>query len=461
MSKPFGGLLLLCLLCAPSVWADPVDDYVTAQMREQHIPGLSVAIVRDGRIVKAQGYGLANVELNAPATPETVYHLASLTKQFTAAAVLLLAQDGKIGLDDKIGRYLEPTPANWREVTVRQLLGHTSGIKDYLNEMQSATRSGTSPEEIVAGLGQMPLNFTPGSHSYYSNTGYLVLGMIVQKVSGKSYDAFLAERIFKPLGMSATRRNSLEEIVPHRAAGYLWVNGKLVNSPFLDPTLYDNADAGLVSTVLDLARWDVALYGDSLLKASTRERMWAPVKLADGSTRPYAFGWNLDEVNGHRLVTHAGNRDDTSTSIVRYLDDKLTVIVLANLGRANADRIARHLAGLYVPALLPGTEKSAEDREPRVTDLVKSVLLKVQDGTIDPAPFTPDMWKGFHPQATSYLQHLLGSAGPFQSITLLSRQEQGESRLYRYRAVFGSTRLIFDVTLTPKDKISEMGVSPE
>ncbi len=285
--------------------------------------------------------------------------------------------------------------------------------------------------------------------------------MIIQKVGGKSYDAFLAERIFKPLGMSATRRNSLEEIIPHRADGYLWVNGKLINSPFLDPTLYDNADAGLVSTVLDLARWDAALDTDTPLTAASRTQMWEPMRLADGSTRPYGFGWNPEDMNGHRLVTHGGNRDDASTAIVRSLDDKLTVIVLANLGRANADRIARHLAGLYVPALMPGSEKSAADQEPRVTGLVKAVLLEIQAGTIDSAPFTPEMWKGFYPQVTSYLQHLLSSAGPFRSITLLTRQEQGESRAYRYRAVFGDTSLLFDVTLTPGDRISEMGVAPE
>lgn len=261
--------------------------------------------------------------------------------------------------------------------------------------------------------------------------------------------------------MSATRRNSFEDIIPHRAAGYVWANGKLSNSPFLDPTLYDNADDGLLSTVLDLARWDAALYGDRILSASSRAQMWAPVKLADGSTRPYAFGWNLDEVNGHRLVTHSGNRLDTATTIVRYLDDKLTVIVLANLSGANTERIARHLAGLYVPALLPSAERAAADQEPRVTDLIKGVLLKLQDGTIDPAPFTQEMWNGLYPQAASYLRHLLSTSGPFNSITLLARREQGESRLYRYRAVFGDASLLVDCTLTREGKISEMGVSPE
>jgi CubicO group peptidase (beta-lactamase class C family) len=207
----FGASALAC--------SDAIDDYVAAEMRQQHIPGLSLALIKSGRVVRAQGYGVASLELNTPAAPGTVYHLASLTKQFTAAAIMLLVQDDKVGLDDPIGRHLESTPPGWRDVTVRQLLLHTSGIKDYLNELHGSTCNGTSPEEIVAYVGGLPLNFAPGSASFYSNTGYLVLGMIVQRASGKSYDEFLEERVFGPLGMKSTRRNDPAAIVPNRAAG--------------------------------------------------------------------------------------------------------------------------------------------------------------------------------------------------------------------------------------------------
>jgi D-alanyl-D-alanine carboxypeptidase len=211
-----------------------------------------------------QGYGLSNVEESTPATPQTVYHLASLTKQFMGTAIVLLAQDGKLALDDQISRYLDKTPAKWRGITIRQLLTYTSGIKDYLNEMGSATCNGTTPAEIISHLGEMSLNFAPGTAYAYSNTGYLVLDLIVQKVAGEPYDQFLAERIFRPLGITETRRNSLSEIIPYRASGYVWTDGKRRNSPFVEPTLYDNADDGLVSSVVDLARWDAALDTDSL-----------------------------------------------------------------------------------------------------------------------------------------------------------------------------------------------------
>jgi D-alanyl-D-alanine carboxypeptidase len=443
---------------SPGVRADEVDDYIRSEMREQHIPGLSIAIVRSGRVVKAQGYGLASVELNAPATADTVYPLASITKPFTAEAVLLLAQEGKLGLDDKIGRYVEKTPAAWREVTVRQLLTHTSGIKDHLNEMHGKTCNGTSPEEIASYIGTLPLNFAPGTQWMYSNTGYLLLQIVLQKVSGKPFDAFLAERVFGPLGMRATRRNSLDDVIANRAAGYLWEGGRLRNSPFLEPTLYDNADAGLLSSVLDLARWDAALDedgGKSILKASSREQMWAPVKLVNGSTYPYGLGWHLEDVHGHRLVYHDGNRQDGSSVMARYVDDKLTVIVLTNLGNAATTRIARHLAGLLVPALA-AADRPIADPEPEVTARIKAVLLAIQNGTIDAAPFTPEMWKGFYPAGVQGFRQALQSFGAFKSIALLARETKGDARTYRYQVTFGETAMIIDFTLTKEGRISEL-----
>lgn len=455
-------LLLLVFFGASLIArADQVDDYITAQMREQHIPGLSLAVIRDGRIVKMQGYGLANVEEQTPATPQTVYHLASLTKQFMGAAIVLLAQDGKLGLDDPISRYLEKTPARWSEITIRQLLTHTSGIKDYLNEMQSVTCNGTNPAEIISHLGEMPLNFAPGTAYAYSNTGYLVLDLIVQKVASETYDQFLGERIFRPLGMTETRRNSLSEIIPYRASGYVWTDGKLRNSPFVEPTLYDNGDDGLVSSVVDLARWDAALDTDNLLKADSQKQMYAPVSFPDGSNSGYGLGWSLGTVNGHRLVYHSGGRPDTSTFIARFLDDHLTIIVLTNKSGAGPSRIARHLAGLYNPALTPAFDKPIRDTEPQVTEMIKAVLLKIQSGAIDSAPFTEKMWHDINPNVLSYLNNFFKSYGAFKSIMLLAREEKGAERVYHYEAIFGDTNLTIDFNLTKEGKISEMGVAVE
>jgi CubicO group peptidase (beta-lactamase class C family) len=274
-------------------------------------------------------------------------------------------------------------------------------------------------------------------------------------LSGKPFDAFLAERVFTPLGMTATRRNSPGDIIPNRAQGYVWDHDRLRNSPFLEPTLYDNADAGLLSSVLDLARWDAALYGDRILNAASREQMWTPVKLASGATYPYGLGWHLDEVKGHRLADHDGNRLDGSTMIARYLDDKLTVIVLTNRSQASLSTIARHVAGLLSPALRLAQQPIA-DTEPPVTALVQRVLLKIQDGTIGPEPFTPEAWKELNPLGIQGFQQALRSFGPFRSLSLLAREAKGNARSYRYQAVFGETSLAIDVTLTPDDRISAL-----
>ena len=453
---------LVPLGVARSAWADAVDDTIHAEMRDQHIPGLSLAVVRGGKVVKAQGYGLANVELNAPATADTVYRLASVTKPIVATAVLLLARDGKLGLDDRIGRYLEKTPEAWREITIRQLLTHTSGLKDHLNELHGTTSNGTTPEEILSRMGTLPLNFAPGTSWLYSNTGYLALQVILKKVSGQSFDEFLAARELAPLGMKATRRNSPDDLIPNRAAGYVWdaEAGRLRNSPFLEPTLYDNADAGLVSTVLDLARWDAALGGTAFLTAPERAALVAPVKLASGATYPYGLGWHLETQNsdgktGHRLAYHDGNRLDGATAMLRYLDDGLTVIVLTNRGNANATKIAREVAGLYVPALAE-VARPAADTEPKVTAMIKTVLLKIQDGTIGPEPFTPEMWKGFYPAGAKAFQGALKSFGPFRSLALLSREAKGDVRSYRYRAIFGEASLVIDCALAPDGRIREI-----
>lgn len=345
-------VVLFLLSFAVAVHADKIDDYIQKQMQWQHIPGLSLAVVKDGKIVKAKGYGLANIELKAPATPETVYQLASVTKQFTATAIMLLVQDGKIGLDDKIGQYVDKTPDSWKEITIRHLLTHTSGIKDYLNELRENSRQDTTPEKIIGLVTGLPLNFAPGEKWSYSNTGYVLLAMIVHKVSGKPYDLFLGERVFKPLGMNSTRRSSLDDVIPHRAGGYVWNGSRWQNSIYLNPTLWDNGDGGMLSTVLDLAKWDAALYGESVLKDSTKQQMWTAVKLTAGKDFNYGFGWGLDKVRGHRLISHSGGRPGTSTNFSRYVEDKLSVIMLTNTG-ANIPRLCAGIARFYLPDLLP------------------------------------------------------------------------------------------------------------
>src|SRR5579862_8164798 len=315
----------LSLVAARVVWAGQeldgrVDTVVGADMREQQIPGLELAVLRNGKLVKAKGYGLANVELDVAVKPETVFQTGSVGKQFAATAVMMLVEEGKVGLDDKLSKYLAGTPAAWKDVTVRNLLTHTSGIADYTDAENVKAgglinlRGDYTEEELYQKLVQLPLNFETGTKWKYSNTGYVLLGLVIHKVTGNFYGDFLQERIFQPLGMSATRIISEADIVPNRASGYELVKGKIKNQEWVSATLNTTADGALYTNVVDLGKWDAALYTEKLLKRGSFEQMWTPVKLKDGKTYPYGFGWFLGEANGHRLIEHDGAWQDRKST---------------------------------------------------------------------------------------------------------------------------------------------------
>jgi CubicO group peptidase (beta-lactamase class C family) len=362
MTKPWLGAALLMTLSlsqlaakaeGPSDLANRVDACVAAELRAQRIPGLSLAVVKDGQVVLAKGYGLANVELDVPATAETVYEIGSMTKQFTATAVMMLVEEGKLGLDERIATRLAGIPNAWKEVTVRHLLTHTSGIMSYtaLPDFGRLTITPATMAEVVKATGRFPLAFRPGEHWEYSNTGYYLLGRIVEKASGLAYGEFVSQRIFEPLGMTSTRFNDPETLVKHRAAGYSLDRGRLRNAAYVDMSWPDAAGA-IVSTVPDLAKWDAALGTDRLLKPSSWQQMWTPATLTSGKKHPYGFGWDLAPTNGHRTIAHGGAIPGFLTFMARYPDDHLTVIVLTNADHSAPSQIVQQVAGLYVPALL-------------------------------------------------------------------------------------------------------------
>jgi D-alanyl-D-alanine carboxypeptidase len=459
----------LLLMGTITAHADKVDDDIKRQMQLRHIPGLSLAVIKDGKHVKAKGYGFANLELHVPATPETVYQLGSLTKQFTATAIMLLVQDGKLALEDKISAYLDGTPGTWKEITLRHLLTHTSGIPDYLTDAAIQSLQNTTPEKIVQSVTERPLDFVPGAKHSYSNTNFVLLASIVQKVSGKPYDTFLTERVFRPLGMTTTRRNSPNDLIPNRAAGYSWSDSRLQNSACLDPTLWDNGDGGLLSTVLDMAKWDAALTGDQVLTAASKQQMWTPVRLNDGKTYPYGFGWAVDEIQGHRRISHNGDRPGTSTNISRYVDDKLTVIVLANEDSDNVWEIADRVAGLYVPALGQPVYKPIPDSEPQMTARVRAIMDRFAQNEVDANLKSLDLFqvlyfvKGFLATGSGWqaLSDSISVLGPVRSLVLVERKDDGEVRSYRYRLTYLQDRLLVSVWLNKEDTIVRIGFQLE
>ena len=331
---------------------DSVDRYLRAELARQRIPGMSVAILRNDSVVLARGYGFANLEHRVPATDSTVYQSASLGKQFTAAAIVTLAREGRLRLDDPIRRYFPEGPPAWRHVTVRHLLTHTSGIPDYTDSTVDYRRDYTE-DELVAMAARLPVEFPAGENWSYSNTGYALLGFLVRRVTGRFYGDWLRERIFEPLDMRSARVISESEIVPNRAAGYELVQGEIRNQEWVSPTLNTTADGSLYLSVRDLARWTVGLDQRRVLDSAGLAASWTPVRLRSGATYPYGFGWMLDHQRGRLRTGHTGSWQGFRTSIQRYPESDLTVIVLANVDAALPAPISYTVAGILDPALLP------------------------------------------------------------------------------------------------------------
>jgi CubicO group peptidase (beta-lactamase class C family) len=329
----------------------PPEDEVTRILRDemgkQHIPGLALLVSRKGVPLRAEGYGLASVELNVPVTAKTIFQSGSVGKQFTATAVMLLVEEGRIGLDDPLSKYFADGPDWWKEVTIRELLSHTAGFTDYPKDFD--LRKDYSEDELLKIIEAIPPAYTPGTSWGYSNLGYVTLGVLVHKVSGQYFGDFLQERVFKPLKMSTTRIMSEADIIPNRAAGYLFDNGKLKNQEWVSPSANSTADGSLYFTILDVAKWDAALYTESVLKESSKREMWTVASLRDGKPNraSYGFGWFIESQNGHRVVEHEGRWQGFSAQISRYLDDGLTVVVLVNQGNCDPHLIADEVAAVY------------------------------------------------------------------------------------------------------------------
>jgi CubicO group peptidase (beta-lactamase class C family) len=335
---------------ASAAFSKQVSAYVHGEMQRQHIPGVALLVSRGGKIVQAQGFGLANVELQVPVKPETVFQSGSVGKQFTATAVMMLVEEGKVGLDDPLTKYFPDAPATWKEVTVRELLSHTAGFGDYPDKFNF--RKDWTEAELLKLVEGIPLAYPPGTKWEYSNLGYLTLGILIHRVTGEFYGDFLQQRIFHPLDMQTTRIISEADIIPNRAAGYRLVKGELKNQEWVAPMVNTTADGSLYFSILDLAKWDAALYTDKLLKRSSLDQMWTPARLKNGQPNKagYGFGWEIEERHGHHVVSHTGSWQGFKTAIARYVDknDQLTVVVLANLAEARPGAIAEHIADMYL-----------------------------------------------------------------------------------------------------------------
>lgn len=342
--------LLSALLVSPraksQVPIDSVDAIVQAHMQREHIPGVSIAVVHQNQVIVSKGFGLANVELKSPATPQSVFSIGSVSKQLIATGILLLVQDGKLNLDQEIRHFYPKAPQTWQGITLRHLLSHTSGL---IRESPAFDATEEQPDSLlIEAAFPLPLVFPTGTKWQYCNVGYFALADIIRKVSGQPWAEFINQRVFQPAGMTTTRTTSLNAIIPNRVDGYVWRKDHIQRALAYRALRPSGA---FVSTVLDLAKWDAVLNTDQILTAASRQQMWTPIVLKDGKSHPYGMGWEIDTWQGAKRVRHGGSLPGFRAEYARFPQTGLSIIVLTNGDDARPGSIAQEIAALYLREL--------------------------------------------------------------------------------------------------------------
>lgn len=353
----FLAVLLTLLPVQAHTYAATQDEQVVREMDEllskaypPNEPGAAVVVVKGGKTILRKGYGMADVELGVKVEPDMVFRLGSITKQFTAVAILMLAEQGKLSLSDDITKFFPEYPSKGRAITVEHLLTHTSGIKSYtgISAWRSMWRKDMSVTELIDLFKNEPADFEPGTRWAYNNSGYILLGAIIEKVSGMTYEQFLQKSIFEPLGMTHTFYGSATRVIPRRVPGYSMTKEGLRNAEYLSMT-HPYAAGSLLSNVDDLALWDAALYNEKLFKQSSLQKAFTPYTLKDGTTTNYGFGWSRIAYEGRTVIEHGGGIHGFSTIGIRIPEDRIYVSILTNRDYQTPDD-----TGLRVAALAAG-----------------------------------------------------------------------------------------------------------
>ncbi|MFN3653546.1 MAG: serine hydrolase domain-containing protein [Armatimonadota bacterium] len=440
----------------PARVTERVEALLQNVLKTRRIPGVAAAVIQGGRPVFVKGYGYADVEHKVPVSELTVFQLASVTKQFTAAGVMLLVQDGKLGLDDPITRHLPDLPEAWKEVTVRHLLTHTSGITSYTS-LPLDFRKDYSRTELLGLVRDLPLQWKAGERWAYNNSGYYLLGMLIEKLSGVSYGEFLEQRIFGKLGLSTTRVNDLRAVIPNRAEGYTLSGRELRRGEYVSPT-QPYAAGALVSSIHDMVRWATTVRAREILRKESWAEIFRPYRLNDGKPTTYGFGWSVDQHQGHPRYHHGGGIPGFSTNIAYYPDDDLAVIVLCNLDGGHAGFLTNQIAAEYVTDLVP---KPIEDPDPATTARLRKIVEGIAAGTADEAEFAPETRKALFPDRIREGQRHLGELGKLGEFRLVAHQKTDDHRQLTYRALFGDTPMRVSLALDADGKIAGIGFSPE
>jgi CubicO group peptidase (beta-lactamase class C family) len=351
-----------------------IDSAVRAAIEARHIPGLQIAVVKYGLVLKKANYGYSNLEDRVPVTDSTRFSIASMSKAFTCAGILLLMEDGKLNLDDSVGKYLDSLPAGWSGISLKMLMNHTSGLWDDWDHKDDVFfYTHDTDSSFLAAFKTEPLKFRPGQGFSYS-CGPFLLGLVIAKLSGESYPDFIKQRIFDKLGMTNSCINDADSIIPNRAAGYIMEDQKIEHGRQISAAAQARGDVGVLTTLTDMLKWYAALQDTSLLRQSSIDLMFSPGLLNDSSKIAYGFGWFLGPYRDHALISHTGAfRTGFSSVMDMYPEDHVGIIILSNLQGAHTNQLAKNIVGLFNPDYAVASEMLRDSTDP---DSVRTLLLK-------------------------------------------------------------------------------------
>lgn len=427
---------------------DPVADTYRRLVDKGTTPGLAWALIRDGRVVRHGEYGYADLENRVKVRRDTRFEIGSMTKQFTAAVIVLMAKDGKLSLDDPIGKYISDLPESWQPLTIRRLLSHTSGLKDYLGSFSIAESRYVPPKEIIDKMGKAKLDFEPGTAWAYSNTGYLLASMLAEKIDGKPLPKIYEERLFKPLGMTSTSSSSPDTVIPNRARGYMPGAKSLQNAPVINPSLASGAGL-LVSTLDDMAKWQKALQTGRI----PTEEMWKPVAMKNGSLWNYGLGWMIEPSQGKTIIHHGGNTAGQSSDILIFPDRKEALVVFTNRFGLNPNNESRYVAGLLHPELSLA-DRTMVDPNPRQTREVSVMFREWSKGRRNADLFAPELQSILNTlRGIGYRQAFEGLGKNMKRFDYVDEEKFGEDRWVRYRLGLGKADLYMVLRWNPEGKI--------
>ncbi len=427
-----------------------LDTYFNSQLQKKKTPSISVAVIQRGKVIYGKGFGMANLEDEVLASANSVYRIGSITKQFTATMIMQLVKEGKLKLEDPFESILSDMPAAWSKVTVKQLLNHTSGVKSYTEIpglFANDAMKPTTPAGIIKTVESAQLDFEPGTKWHYSNSGYELLGMIIEKLDTRPYEESLKARILTPLGMDHTYFTGENRLVPHRAQGYSNSNVGFLHSQYLNMD-WPYAAGSIESTVLDLAKWDEALYSDKILSQDQLKEMWSPTKLADGSIQPYGFGWQVSKMNDQNIVEHSGGIHGFTSFIRRCPSLGISVVVLTNSDSGgDPATMAKDAMGIVEPALV---QRASVDKSPATTKHDQGVLQSLLDGKFDRSSMTPEFAAKLPAEKMATANKQMSVLGKILKFEFISEEPSGVLTVRNYKVTFGLVELTFTLA-TDKD----------